>query len=183
MRRPRPWHVESNEPLGSYRVFSVTALHARRDGDGKEHTFYRIDAADWVNVVALTADDEVIMIHQYRLGAACQTLEIPGGVVDPGESVLGTAERELLEETGYAAEAWTQIGAINPNPALYGNTLYTFLAQRCHKVAEIANDEAEETIVELVPRSELDARVKQGAVGHALVLTAFHWWALHEAAR
>lgn len=182
MNRPSRWHVERLESLADYRVFSVSALHARRDRDGHAYTFFRIEASDWVNVVALTEHDEFVLVRQFRLGSGTETLEIPGGVVDPGETPQRTAERELLEETGYVAEHWQAIGRVNPNPALHGNALHTFLARGCRKVAEIVNDHAEETIVELVPRSRLQERVAAGEVDHALVLAALYWLAAHEAA-
>lgn len=182
MRKPRGWAIEAVHPLADYRVFSVCGLQARRDEDGLPYTFYRIDAADWVNVIALTTDERVILVHQYRLGAGRVTLEIPGGVVDEGESAEAAATRELLEETGFVAETMLAIGSINPNPALYANTLHTFLATGCRRVSDVRNDHAEETIVELVPRDDLRRRIAGGEVDHALVLTALHWWSLHESA-
>lgn len=183
MRRPSRWQVERLEALAHYRVFSVSALHARRDRDGHAHTFFKIEASDWVNVVALTPEDEFVMVRQFRLGSGTETLEIPGGMVDAGETPRDTAARELLEETGYVAEHWLPIGTVNPNPALYGNTLHTYLARGCRRVAEIVNDDSEETIVELVPRSRVQELAQRGAVDHALVLAAFYWLGVHEAAK
>jgi len=179
MGKPSAWIVGETKERGRYRFFSVSALEAIRASDGHPHTFYRIDCDDWVNVVALTADDEFVMVHQYRVGSASVTLEIPGGVIDPEESPRDAAARELLEETGYAPEQLVEIGRISPNPALYSNRLYTYLALGCRKVADLANDEAEETVVELVPRADLPGRVASGEVGHALVLAALHWLSLY----
>lgn len=175
-----PWPIETIEHLGHYTVFSVSALHARRADSGYRHTFYRIDAADWVNVIALTPKREWIMVKQYRLGAAKHTLEIPGGIIDPGEEPGDAAERELLEETGYRPGAVVSIGAVSPNPALFSNTLHSFLATDCTCVAEIRNDPSEHTTVELIPQDAMAARVRAGEVDHALVLAAFYWLSIHE---
>ncbi len=169
------WDVEQTEKVGDYRVFEVVAIHGRRHGDAGAHTFYRIDAPDWVNVVALTAEGQVVLIRQFRHGAAKVTLEVPGGMVDAGEAPADAAARELLEETGYAPATMRKIGEVSPNPALFGNRLHSFLAEGCVKVKEPHGDPHEDIEVELVDLDRVDALLAQGAIDHALVMCAFHW--------
>lgn len=176
VRRPSPWTVLDSTPMGDFRVFSVTALASRRDRDDQQFTFYRIDAGDWVNVVALTRDGRLVMVRQFRHGAARVTLEIPGGMVDEGETPAQAAARELQEETGYAPGRIERIGAVNPNPALFPNTLHTFLALDCDKVAEPEHDPHEETVVELLEPEAVHAAAAAGEVDHALVLAGLYWW-------
>ncbi len=178
--KPRPWTIERTEPQGDFRVFSVDALHCRRDGDAKDHVFFRINASPWVNVVARTPDGDFVMVRQYRQGSASVTLEIPGGMVDPGEDPATAAARELQEETGYRPASVRKIGEVNPNPALFPNRVHTYLAEDCVKVGEVRNDSAEETIVEVVPKAEIHDRVRSGEVDHALVMAALLWLALDE---
>jgi 8-oxo-dGTP pyrophosphatase MutT (NUDIX family) len=173
-RAPGPWIPESDEPLQDCVVFRVSRTLARSPHTGTLHPFFRIDAGEWVNVVALTDDDRLVMVRQWRHGAGALTLEIPGGAVDPGESPSAAAERELLEETGFRAAAVEPLGALNPNPALFGNRVHTFLARGCRPVAPIANSGVEETAVELVPRAELRERVRAGQIDHALVVAALY---------
>lgn len=178
--KPRPWTVERTEPKGDYRVFTVDALHSRREGDDEPHVFFRINSSSWVNVVSRTPQGDFIMIHQFRQGSASVTLEIPGGLVDAGEDPAEAAARELEEETGYRPASVRKIGEVNPNPALFANRVHTYVADGCVKVGEIHNDSAEETVVEIVPKADIHRRALAGDINHALVLAALYWLAQDE---
>ena len=141
---------------------------------GASHPFYRIESAEWVNVVALTPEDDLVMVRQFRQGSREVTLEIPGGLVDPGEQPITAAGRELLEESGYRAGRIESLGSINPNPALFANRVHMFVALDCEPCAAIENGETEETTVELLPRSELHSTIRAGGIDHALVVAALY---------
>jgi 8-oxo-dGTP pyrophosphatase MutT (NUDIX family) len=181
MAGPRPWTTLANEAIQDCRVFSVRRVRARSPRTGDEHDFYAIDASDWVNVVAITPDGCVVMVRQYRHGAERITLETPGGMVDPGETPAQAAARELLEETGYAADELVPLGGVNPNPALFSNRLHGFLARGAHRVSEVRNESTEETHVELVPLAELREAVRAGRVDHALVIAVAYLYELGSA--
>jgi 8-oxo-dGTP pyrophosphatase MutT (NUDIX family) len=178
MKTPQPWEVVESERLQDCRVFAVSRRLARSPQTGEVHPFFCIEADDWVNIVPITADDQVVMVRQYRHGSRDITLEIPGGIVDPGESPAEAAMRELLEETGYGAERVDPIGWVNPNPALFGNRCHTFVAPEVVPVAPIQNTKHEETSVELVPVAEIPDLLRQGRIPHALVVAALYWYAL-----
>jgi 8-oxo-dGTP pyrophosphatase MutT (NUDIX family) len=173
--KPRPWTVERVESRGDYRVFTVDALHARREGDVEPHVFFRINSSSWVNVVSLTPEREFVMVRQYRQGSASVTLEIPGGLVDDGEDPATAAARELEEETGFRPASVRKIGQVNPNPALFANAVHTYVAEGCVKVGEVKNDSAEETVVAVLTEDEVHAAAAAGEVDHALVLAALYW--------
>lgn len=182
MPRPPPWTPIAYELLKDCAVFHVGRQLTRSPRTGKVYDFYRIDAANWVNIIPITPADEVVMVAQYRHGARQVILETPGGMIDPGEEPAFAAERELLEETGYRAARIEPLGCVNPNPALFGNQLHCFVARDVYWEKPIQNSEREETAVELVPRAALAEKVLAGEVDHALVLAAFHRLALVEAA-
>lgn len=173
---PRPWQRIGREPLRDCRVFRVERVLARSPSTGAEHDFFCIDSPSWVNVIAVTQDERIVLVRQYRHGSQSMTLEIPGGLVDPGETPADAALRELREETGFAAPRAIAVGDVNPNPALFGNRLHTFLAPGAQRVGEVMNHGTEETAVELVAIEAIPELVRSGAIDHALVLAGLYQW-------
>jgi len=143
-------------------------------GAGEEREALVLAAPDWVNVVPLLDDGRVVMVRQWRFGIAAPTLEIPGGLVDPGETAATAAARELREETGYAAASVRRIGEVTPNPAILANRCASFLATGLERVGAPQSDLEEEMTVELVPLADVPRRVRAGEIHHALVVAAFY---------
>jgi 8-oxo-dGTP pyrophosphatase MutT (NUDIX family) len=141
-----------------------------------EHDFYVIETGDWVNVIPLTKDRQVVMVKQYRHGSKQVTLEIPGGLVDPGDTPESAASRELLEETGYQTDNLTEIGIVNPNPAIFNNRCYTFIAGNIRKTREPMPDQTEDIEVVLIPVADIPDLIRKGEIDHAMVITAFYWY-------
>jgi ADP-ribose pyrophosphatase len=132
-----------------------------------------VDSPDWVNVLPLTPDGNVILIRQYRFGAVGETLEIPGGLIDPGEQPITAAARELREETGYRCERISALGSVSPNPAFMRNRLYMFVAEGCVLDGAQDQDPGEDIAVELHPFASIDALIARGELDHALAQIAF----------
>lgn len=140
------------------------------DGRVMPH-YYVIEFADWVNVVAITVDRQVIAIEQFRHGSDLTHLEIPGGSLDPrcGETPETAGRRELLEETGYEPGKIVYCGFHYPNPALQNNRMHTFLALDCQKVSEQKLDPFEDLSVKLFPVTDLQPKLEQGEFTHSLI--------------
>ena len=166
------WRELKQELVAECRIFSVERSFAVSPHDGATHDFYRIRTTDWVQIVPITRDREVVLVRQYRHGSQSATLEIPGGLIEPGEQPAVAALRECLEETGFRGAEACDLGVLNPNPALFGNRLHAFYAENVERVAAVQNLEREHTVVELVPLGNLEGMLLRGEIDHALVVAA-----------
>ncbi len=173
------WKNLKTTHLQDCRVFQVEQKHMQREPHpqlpDREADFYVVRSTDWVNVVALTAQDELVLIEQWRVGTEQLTLEIPGGMVDAGESPETAAKRELLEETGFSAESWQFLGSIDPNPATHTNRCHTYLALGATQTQTPTFDRNELCKLVLAPASEIPNLVKSGKITHALVVVALFY--------
>src|SRR5271166_1054928 len=119
--RLRKWRQIHSEPAGSFRILDVLRV-GLEDASGRARgEAFTVRCSDWCNVVAVTPDDHVVLVWQYRFGTDALSLEIPGGVIDHGEDPAQAARRELREETGYEAEVFEPLLVIEPNPAIQNN--------------------------------------------------------------
>lgn len=158
-----PWKIlESRHPFPKFRMDTCELP------SGKPYKAYVLEFDAWANVVAITKNNEVVLVKQYRHGVQEVLLELPGGVVDSGEDPLEGAKRELMEETGYAAGNIIEVGRIYPNPAIQQNTLYCYLAMDAEKVGEQHLDESEDIEVQLISLDELIEMAVSGKFLHAL---------------
>jgi len=173
------WKRLSTEQVADCRVFKVRRDLSVSPRDGSEHDFFCIEASDWINILPLTADNEVVMIEQYRHGSDEVTLEIPGGMVDAGETPEAAAGRELLEETGYLSREILYLGKTRPNPAIQNNWIHTYLAREAVFDHAPVFDSTEHTVVRLVPLALVPELISAGVINHALVVVGFYWLSLY----
>jgi len=175
----RAWQTLKRRRMLDHPVLQVD-LAQRSLGDGPSHEFVLLSSPDWVNVVPLTPDGQVVLIRQWRHGTGEVTLEIPGGLIDPGESPMIAGARELAEETGYQGQKMEPLGWVHPNPALFDNRCYTCLALDCRLAGPPRPDDTEQIKVELHPLDQVPQLIRQGRISHSLVVAAFaRFWLTH----
>jgi 8-oxo-dGTP pyrophosphatase MutT (NUDIX family) len=171
-----PWIDCETVTTWESRLFRNDMVRRRSPHTQREHDFTRLLCPDWVNVIAFTepaAGAELLLVEQFRHGIDASTLEIIGGVCDPGEDPATSARRELLEETGHSSRNWVSLGSCAPNPAVQNNRCHFFLAQDCVPVAALDLDPSEELRVWAAPWAEAEALLRGGGMDHALHMAAF----------
>jgi ADP-ribose pyrophosphatase len=168
----QPWPEVECTTIADGRIFTVQRSIAVSPVDGAQRPFHRIESVDWAQILPITAGDEAVLVRQYRHGAQRITLEMPGGLIDPGEDPATAALRECLEETGYRARTARPLGVVSPNPALFANRLHTFYATGVVAERAVQNTGSEVTEVVLVPVADLEELLASGEIDHALVAGA-----------
>ena len=178
------WHRVSTKPGPRLPLFDVRLDLMRHPTSGLELERVVLRSPDWVNMVALDAEQRCVMVRQYRFGVGYSTLETPGGIVDPGEDSNAAARRELLEETGYGGGRWQYLGAVEPNPAIHDHLCHHWLALGVRPVAAPTPGQGE--AIEVCPMVEKDLieAVRTGELRHALALSVlsrvYELWPLPE---
>ncbi len=173
MSPPKPWKVVASKLERRFRIFNIRTDASVSPRTGRTHEFFILESAPWVNVIPLTAKEEVVLVRQYRHGIRQNTLEIPGGLVDPGDTPDRAALRELREETGYSGSDPRHIGAVHPNPAILDNVCHTYVVSDVQPNHSQAMDDREDIEVLLRPLADIPGLIADGSIDHALVLCAF----------
>lgn len=174
MGPPARWRRLSSDRVRDCRVFELHEVRFDPDDGRSPAGFYVVDAPEWVNVIPITPSGEVVFVRQFRFGIEDVTLEIPGGMCDPGESPDVAAARELREETGYDGPV-ASIGSVHPNPAIQSNRCHSFVARDVRRVAAPSPDPHESFEVVLRPLDDVPELIRSGAITHSLVIAAFHF--------
>ncbi len=171
----RPWLKKTSEIIARYSVFDLRRDSLLSPRNGSELTAYVLETRDWVNIVPLTPDREVIMVRQYRFAAEEVTLEIPGGLIDHADiSPAEAARREMREETGYDSDRIVELGHCRPNPAILNNICHIFLAENVERKYSQTLDTGEDILVESIPLDRIPCLIREGTIRHSLVLNAFY---------
>ena len=173
---PARWEKLGRVSQLATRIFEVLHVRYRHPARGTERDFVVVDAPDWVNVLAVTPDDHLVLVRQFRYGIDEFSLEIPGGVMDPGEDPVTAGLRELREETGFAGGRATLLGSVHPNPAIQSNRCHFVLVEDAVPTHPLEWDADEEIQVTLEPVAAVLAKARAGGVTHALVLDALFYF-------
>ena len=170
--QPSPWDLQEDKLHADCRIFEVRKQKLKRRSDGVEGEFFVLNTNDWVNVLALTPDEKIVLVRQFRYGSKEQSLEPPGGVVEKGEDPIVAGLRELQEETGYVGDSPELLGVVRPNAAILSNRCHVILVRNAKQTAELNFDQHEELVTELYPVIELQEMVTKGEITHSIGLNS-----------
>lgn len=174
------WKVLKEEVLGDCGLFKIKRSFRQNPRTGAVLDFLMVNGIDWVNVLPITEDGQVILVRQYRHGAEVFSIEIPGGCLNVGETdIYSCAKRELEEETGYTSDDIILLNSLHPNPAIMGVHCHCFLARNVKKVGEQKLDQGEDIEVIALPMSEFKDLILSGKISHALVVATYGLYSLY----
>lgn len=167
-----PWKIISTEKGPDLKLFTSRYDLVESPRNGMRMKAIVLESGDWVNVVAVTKEGKIVTVEQHRFGTGRVSIEIPAGIVDPGESPLETAKRELCEETGYTSDDWLSLGSVEANPAFLVNHCHFWLAIDAVKSGRQSLDESEDIAVDELSEAELKLAISEGRARNSLSLLA-----------
>jgi ADP-ribose pyrophosphatase len=159
----QPWKTISRRTVLNHSKFLVVEDHTVELPDGRVISEWPwVILPDYVNVLTITTDGEFLCFRQTKYSVEGTSLAPVGGYLEPGEDPLTTAQRELLEETGYEATDWISLGHYPVDGNRGAGTAYLFLARGARRVAEINADDLEEQELLHLSRSEVEVALASG---------------------
>lgn len=165
------WRRLRSEPGPELKIFRVRFDDMRNPRNQAEERMIILEAEDSANVVALTPAQEILFVRQYRFGIGAETVELPGGFVDPGEPPLQGAQRELQEETGYTGTRWHYLGKFPSNPVFMDSWIHHWMVQQAEFVAEPKLDDGEAVELVKMPVAEVRRKLSEGYFLHPHTVT------------
>jgi 8-oxo-dGTP pyrophosphatase MutT (NUDIX family) len=169
---PIIWEVKNSEKGPDLILFQTRLDQVVNPRNTHRMTAIVLESPDWVNVVALTSDKKILVVEQHRFGIGETTVEVPAGIIDPGENSELAAKRELKEETGYISDTWKYLGTVEANPAFMNNYCHIWLALDAKKKLETEQDTGEHIESSAKTLDEIRIEIETGRMRNSLTLLA-----------
>lgn len=167
------WRVIASRHIHKDRWISVRADDCVTPDGVTVAPYYVLEYPDWVHVIAVTPDQKIVLIDQYRHALGGVSLEIPAGNIDPTDAgPIEAAARELVEETGYTADEYRLVTKLSPNPATHTNVIHVVLALNARKHSSQSLDPTEQITVSLMSCRDLVAGILLGDMIQALQVSS-----------
>jgi len=169
----KPWPLIESTEGPDMGFFRIRTNRCRSPRTGEEHDFHVIDFPNWVQILPITKEDQVVMVRQYRHGCRQVFLELPGGLMDKNDlSPPQSAMRELLEETGYKAKELVLLVKTHPQPAALNHVGFTYLTKGVTRVTEPTLDAGEDIEVCLIELQRIPEMIRKGEISHGQTVMA-----------
>lgn len=160
----KPWEVLESRYSFRDRWLAVKSDTVRVPNGTVLSPYHTLEFPEWICAVVLTPAQEIVLIEEYRHGVRRNSIELPCGAPEPGEDVLEAMKRELLEETGYAADDWVKLGCTTANTGRQNNSVHSFLALDARRVAEPTPEPAEIIRTHVLPWRHFLAEQADGRI-------------------
>ena len=167
------WEILEDFIYEQFHIFTLKRSKRVNPRTGEPFSFFLMEGLDWVNIIPITPQNNVVLVRQYRHGSEDFTLETPGGTVEPGEDPKATALRELTEETVHVATNIEFLGTLHPNPAMQKMQIHYYISRGVTQSSTQALDPGEDIQVIERPLAEISEMIKHGEISSALVVAAF----------
>lgn len=169
------WKKLSSEYINKHIYFTARKDVCEKPDGSIVEPYFVVELPTSVCAMALTENNEVVMVKQYRHPIVEVLLELPGGFTDPGEEAQQSITRELLEETGYSFSQYQYLGKVAANPGVLDNYTHLYLATGGVKIKEQQLDSNEDIEIVLVPLDELKAMLQRNEIVQALHTTCIFY--------
>ncbi len=168
-----PWATTASRIIHRDRWIHLRADTCRRHDGLIIDPFYVLEKPDFVHVLPVLEDGRLLLVRQWRHGGSTFSLELPGGLLDAGETPEAGARRELLEECGARGTDWRHLKTFFPNPARQNNQFHAFLARGVTRIGEQKLDESEQIEIHTLTVAEVDEAIAHGEFNQGNHIAAY----------